>query len=279
MTTVREAVDDARRKFTAAGIETAALDARLLVEAVTGLRHEEIIVDPGREIGAGASEALLRMVARRQSHEPVSRILGQREFYGRIFQVTSAVLDPRPDTETLVGEALKHMGPGSRVLDLGTGSGAIIITLLAECPDATGVATDLAAAAIALAQRNARRLGVAETLLWIHCNWFEAVNGQFDLIVSNPPYIPLSDFAKLPLAVRGFDPAMALDGGPDGLEAYRRIAAGAGAHLAREGRILVEIGAGRAKAVEAIFQGADFGLAASVCDLAGHPRCLVFYPS
>jgi release factor glutamine methyltransferase len=279
MTTVREALDHARRKFTAVGIETAALDARLLAEAVTGLRHEEIIADPGREIGPEASEAFLRMVARRQSHEPVSRILGQREFYGRIFQVTSAVLDPRPDTETLVGEALKHMGPGSRVLDLGTGSGAIIITLLAECPDATGVATDLSAAAIALAQRNASRLGVAERLLWIQSNWFEAVTGRFGLIVSNPPYIPLSDFAKLPLAVRGFDPAMALDGGPDGLEAYRRIAAGAGAHLAPEGRILVEIGWGMTKTVETIFQGAGFGLAASVADLAGHPRCLIFYPS
>jgi release factor glutamine methyltransferase len=216
------------------------------------------------------------MVARRAAHEPVSRILGEREFYGRMFKVTPAVLDPRPDTETLIGEALKHMKPDARLLDLGTGSGVIIVTLLAEFSEATGVATDISAEALAVAKGNAGRLGVAGRLQWVHCNWFEAVTGAFDLIVSNPPYVSLPEIIGLPAEVRGFDPLKALDGGPDGREAYRRIAAGADAHLAQGGHILVEIGAGQKRAVEAIFAACGFGLKSSKSDLAGHIRCLAF---
>ena len=276
MTTVRVLIDDARRKFAGAGIDSAALDARLLLQHAAGLRHEDVIAGPDREIGAEAVETFRCLVARRQAHEPVSRILGEREFYGRFFQVTSAVLDPRPDTETLIGEVLKHIKPHDRILDLGTGSGAIIVTLLAECPTAKGIATDLSAEALAVAKDNAGRLGVAEKLQWVHCNWFEAVTGAFDLIVSNPPYVSLQEITGLPAEVRGFDPLKALDGGPDGLEAYRRIAAGADAHLAQGGRILVEIGAGQKRAVEAIFAACGFGLKSSKSDLAGHVRCLAF---
>jgi release factor glutamine methyltransferase len=276
MTSVREAVDDARGKLMASGIETAALDARLLVQAAAGLRHEEIVANPGRLLDAAASRKLQRMLARRRVHEPVSRILGKREFYGRAFQITPAVLDPRPDTEVLIGEALRHMKPGARLLDLGTGSGAIIVTLLAECPTARGVATDISAAALAVAKSNAERWGLADRLQWIHCNWFEAVAGLFDLIVSNPPYIPLGDIPGLSPGVQGFDPATALDGGPDGLEAFRRIADGANPHLAAAGSILVEIGAGQERAVERIFADCGFGLATGKSDLAGHIRCLVF---
>jgi release factor glutamine methyltransferase len=278
MITIREALGDARRKLAGAGIETAALDARLLVQTVTGLLHEELAADPDRMIGAEAVQNLQRMVARRQAHEPVSRILGWREFYGRNFRVTPAVLDPRPDTETLVDEALKHLNPAARILDLGTGSGAIVISLLAECPMATAIATDISIEALAVAKDNAIRLGVAGRIRFVHCSWFEAVSGTFDLLVCNPPYIPLSAIPALPPEVRQFDPLRALDGGPDGLEAYRRIAAEAHAYLAQKARLLVEIGAGMAPAVGGIFEGSGFGLAASAADLAGHLRCLSFTP-
>ena len=276
MTTIGEALGEARGKLASAGIETAALDARLLAEAVTGLRHEEMIAEPSREIGTETAETFRHLVARRQTREPVSRILCRREFYGRTFEVTPAVLDPRPDTETLIELALPHVTPRTRILDLGTGSGAIVITLLAECAEARGVATDLSAEALAVAKRNARLHGVAERVQWLHGSWFEAVPGQFHLIVSNPPYIPLGDIARLPPEVRGFDPAIALDGGPDGLEAYRRIAARAGVHLAPGGHILVEIGAGQEQEVSAIFAVLGFRQENAKADLAGHVRCLAF---
>ncbi|MGH6820575.1 MAG: peptide chain release factor N(5)-glutamine methyltransferase, partial [Methylocella sp.] len=232
MTTIREALDVARRKLAEVGIETAALDARLLLQYAAGLSHENIVANSGQPLGARAAGKLQGLMARREAHEPVSRILGEREFLGRVFRVTPAVLDPRPETEVLVGEALKQLKPGARVLDIGTGSGAIIVSLLAECPGATGVATDISQAALEVARLNAQRLGVAKRLQWLHCSWFEGVAGRFDLIVSNPPYIPWAAIAALPASVRGFDPHWALDGGPDGLEAYRRLAAGAGGHLA-----------------------------------------------
>ncbi|MGH6855366.1 MAG: peptide chain release factor N(5)-glutamine methyltransferase [Aestuariivirga sp.] len=276
MTNLGALLDEARRKLADGGCESAVLDARLLLQGASGLRHEDMIADPDRQIGAAAAANFHRMVARRLTHEPVSRILGWREFYGRIFKVTPAVLDPRPDTETLIEEALKHMKPHARILDLGTGSGAIVLTLLAECAGATGVATDLSAAVLAVAGENALRLGLAGRLTLIHCNWFEGVAGEFDIIVSNPPYIPLSEIARLPFNVRGFDPPQALDGGPDGLEAYRRLAVGAGARLAPGGLVLVEIGAGQEEAVRAIFAGSGFRVKIGRADLGGHMRCLVF---
>lgn len=276
MTHVRALIDAARRKLAGAGIESAALDARLLLQAAAGLRHADIAADPDRQIATETAEAFHRYVARRAAHEPVSRILGEREFYGRIFQVTPAVLDPRPDTETLIGEALKHVKPGARILDLGTGSGAIIVTLLAECTTATGVATDLSGAALEVARKNAERLGVGDRLQAVHCSWFDSVAGCFDIIVSNPPYIALPEIAGLAPDVRDFDPLRALDGGPDGLAAYRRIASGAGAHLAPGGRIIVEIGAGQEGAVAALFKVSGFNLSAIKSDLGGHVRCLVF---
>lgn len=272
----RRLIAEARRGFEAAGIDTAALDARLLLQHAAGLGHEEIAADPDREIGDGEAKRFREWVARRAAREPVSRILGEREFHGRCFEVTPAVLDPRPDTETLVGAALALRPAPKRLLDLGTGSGAIIVTLLAEWPDAGGVATDLSAAALAVAERNAHRHGVSGRVEFAHGNWFEAVTGRFGLIVSNPPYIPLGDIAGLAADVRGFDPPRALDGGPDGLEAYRRIAAGAGGHLAPHGTVLVEIGAGRAAAVEAVFQAAGLTCHSRATDLGGHVRCLGF---
>ncbi len=162
----------------------------------------------------------------------MSRILGEREFYGRIFSVTPDVLDPRPDTETLIDAALKLMPPSARLLDLGTGSGVIMVTLLAERPDASGVAVDLSPSALAVARANAERNGVAARLTLHSGEWFEPVGDErFDLILSNPPYVPEAEIEGLAPDVREHDPRLALAGGPDGLEAYRAIAAGAMRHL------------------------------------------------
>lgn len=163
-----------------------------------------------------------------------------------------------------------------RILDLGTGSGAIAVTLLAELPGAIAVATDLSAAALDVAKSNAGVLGVADRASFMQANWFDGVDGQFDLIVSNPPYIALGDIAGLAADVRDFDPVRALDGGPDGLEAYRRIASGAGDHLGPEGHVVLEIGVGQEARVNGLFEARGFASEIHHFDLAGHVRCLVF---
>ncbi len=251
-----------------------ALDARLLLQRATGLSHEEIVCSPARETSAGATFRAL--IERRAAFEPVSRILGERYFYGRVFKITPAVLDPRPETEILVEEALRAGPSNARILDLGTGSGAIIVTLLAEWPMATGVATDVSAEALAVARENAARLLGPGRLAFRQADWFQGVDGAFDLIVSNPPYIGGGEIAGLSPDVRQYDPPGALNGGFDGLDAYRSIAATARSHLARGGSLLMEIGAGQKGDVERLFGQAGFALAAEKPDLAGHIRCLTF---
>ncbi len=275
--TARTLIGEARRAFEEVGIETAALDARLLLQHAAQLDHEELAADPDRMINGAEARRFRELMARRAAREPVSRILGEREFHGRSFEVTPAVLDPRPDTETLIDAALPRRPEPRRLLDLGTGSGVIIVTLLAEWPEATGVATDLSAAALEVAERNAARHKVNGRVRFVHGNWFEGVDGRFDLILSNPPYIPLGEIARLAADVRCFDPLRALDGGPDGLEAFRRIAAGAGRHLAPHGTVLMEIGAGQSAEVEAIFETAGLTCQGRAHDLSGHIRCLTFH--
>jgi release factor glutamine methyltransferase len=269
---------EGRARLEEAEIDTAVLDARLLLQEATGLTHEELIAEPGRPVNEGALTAYRAMIARRAGHEPVSRITGTREFYGRAFAVTPAVLDPRPETETLIEAALSAL-PRDRpttVLDLGTGSGAIIVTLLAERPLACGTATDVSAGALATTRRNAIRHGVEPRLTLITANWWQGVAGQFDLIVSNPPYIPSRALAGLQPEVRDFDPRIALDGGAEGCDAYRLIAAGAAAHLAAHGSILLEIGDGQVNDVTETFCNHGLGAAGRWADLAGRIRCLGF---
>ena len=276
--TRRALLKHAGERLAAGGIETAALDARLLFQAASGLRHEDIVAEPDLALPPEVAARFTVFIERRCGFEPVSRILGTREFYGRSFRVTPDILDPRADTETLIGAALelaKGKGP-LRILDLGTGSGAIAVTLLAELPGATAVASDLSAAALAVAKGNAEALGVAGRASFVQANWFEGIGGKFDLIVSNPPYIPLGDIAGLAPDVREFDPSRALDGGPDGLEAYRRIAGGAGSHLPPQGHVVLEIGAGQENAVNNLFKAGGFDRESRHFDLSGHVRCLVF---
>ncbi len=273
---VKPLLDWAARRLQEAGCETPELDARLLLQAATGLTREDMILEPGRRIAEAELQRLHAFLERRERREPVSRIMGEREFYGRPFRVTGATLDPRPDTETLIDAALALMPRAARILDLGTGTGAIAVTLLAERPDATGVATDLSPAALAVARENAERTGVAKRLTLLQGSWFEPVSGVFDIIASNPPYIPAGDIAGLSPDVRNFDPGLALVGGADGIDPYRAIASRSANHLAAGGHVVVEIGAGQAEEVEAIFAAAGFGAAGRYKDLGGHVRCLAF---
>ncbi|QIG47122.1 peptide chain release factor N(5)-glutamine methyltransferase [Nordella sp. HKS 07] len=268
----------AKRALDRQGHPTPALDARLLLQRATGLSHEAMIADPDRQIAAAAVARFHEYLDRRRRGEPVSRILGEREFYGRVFTVTAATLDPRPDTETLIEAALAFM-PRDRachIIDLGTGTGAIGITLLAERPLAHAVMTDISLAALAVAHRNAESHGVGGRASFIEGSWFAGVEGRFDLILSNPPYIPSAILPTLAAEVRDFDPGTALDGGPDGLEPYRRIAAEAVSSLAPAGRVIVEIGEGQAIDIEAIFNARGFVPESRWKDLAGHVRCLGF---
>ncbi|CAN5401192.1 peptide chain release factor N(5)-glutamine methyltransferase [soil metagenome] len=269
---------EGRARLERARISSSSLDARLLLQACAAVPHARMISDPSLEIGADIADVYRGFIARREEREPVSRILGEREFYGRAFAVTPATLDPRPDTETVVDEALCHIAARqpARILDLGTGTGAIVVTLLAERPQARGVASDISADALAVAKRNASWHGVASRLDFVLANWFAGLAGTFDLIVSNPPYIPTGEIAALGREVRDFDPGGALDGGCDGLDAYRAIAAGARHYLARAGVVCVEIGEGQATDIEALFGENGYSVVSRRGDLGGHVRCLAF---
>jgi len=270
-----------------AGIETPELDARVLVCHAARLSHEAYIARAGEALSADAAARLDGAIARRLEREPVARITETREFYGRHFALGPAALDPRPDTETLVEAALDlvvKMGwqeKPLKLLDLGTGTGAILVTLLAELPRARGFGTDLSLDALAIAAANARRHGVSCRASFIAGDWLDAVAGTFDLVLSNPPYLAAAEITGLAEEVAAYDPRLALDGGPDGLAAYRRIAARACEVLAEDGRLLVEIGPGQSGAVAAILEEAGLRPDASGSirrDLAGRPRVAVARP-
>ncbi len=218
-----------------------------------------------------AAVAFEAMVAERARFRPVAQIVGRRSFWGRDFVVTRAVLDPRPETETLIALALAGP-PRARVLDLGTGSGVILVTLLAEWPEARGVGTDVDPATLAVAETNAARHGVDGRISLLCSDWMEAVDGRFDLVVSNPPYIAAAELEALPRDVRDWEPRHALTAGQSGLEAYAQIANGLGGVLAPGGRALFEVGAGQGGAVAALFRGAGFSGAAVHPDLDGRDR-------
>ncbi len=275
---VRNLLTEAKRALDRHGNPTPSLDARLLLQEAAGVSREMLIADPDLEIAAAAARRFRDHLARRLADEPVSRILGYREFYGRRFKITTDTLDPRPDTETLIEAALAFMplGEARRIIDLGTGTGAIAVTLLAERPQATAVLTDISPAALAVARENAGLHGVEVRATFSQGSWFSGVSGRFDLILSNPPYIPEAILPTLGPEVRNFDPKTALNGGPDGLNPYREMAAEALRFLAPGGRVIVEIGEGQASEIEGIFSAAGFQPERRWADLAGHVRCLGF---
>ncbi|WP_145103204.1 peptide chain release factor N(5)-glutamine methyltransferase [Cereibacter sediminicola] len=242
-------------RLQAAGVEDAPRDARRLLAHALGIAPDRMTLHLSDPLLPEAATRFEAALAARSARQPVAQIVGERLFWGRPFRVTPDTLDPRPETECLIEAALA--APFASLLDLGTGTGCIAITLLAERRAARGVATDLSPAALAVAQDNARALGVADRLDCRRSDWFAAVPERFDLILSNPPYIAAHEMADLAPEVRAWEPRMALTPEGDGLDAYRAITAGAPAHLATGGRLLLEIGAG---------QGADV---AGLCTSAG----------
>lgn len=271
--TVDQSLRAAVQALAEAGIPDAAADARHLLAHALGVSRDRLILIGPDPMPIEAQESLDRLLARRIAREPVARITGQRLFWGRSFAVTPDVLDPRADTETLIATALEGAAP-TRLLDLGTGSGAIALTLLAEWPQARAVATDISPAALAVAARNASALDVADRLELLLSDWFTGITGRFDLILSNPPYIAADEMPGLAPEVLLHDPSMALSPGGDGLAPYRIIAAQASAYLAAEGRVMVEIGWKQGAAVKAIFASAGWRDLRLIRDMEGRDRVL-----
>ncbi|WP_026622674.1 release factor glutamine methyltransferase [Ensifer sp. WSM1721] len=273
---------ESRDKLKAAGIEAAALDARHLVSGLLGLSRAALVTRGGEPVGEADAARIRAAIERRAAHEPVHRILGEREFFGLNLKLSKDTLEPRPDTETLVDCLIPHVRriaarKGScRILDLGTGTGAICLALLNAVLDARGLGTDISNNALQTARENAHRNGLAERFETLRSNWFEAVEGRFDVIVSNPPYIRSSVIAELDPEVKYHDPVAALDGGDEGLDAYRAIALHASRHLETDGLLGLEIGFDQKQAVTALFEAQGFRLLSGVKDLGGNDRVLVF---
>lgn len=283
MTTLGEAVADARARFSAAGFADAAIEARILIGGLLGLSSTEVFVGGDREIDAVSVERIDDAVARRLKREPVHRILGKREFHGLDFLISKETLEPRPDTEVLVDSILDHARQSGkrdiRILDLGTGTGAIILALLNGLPSATGMGSDISVDALNTATENARRLGLDQRLQAVQSHWFDKIDGRFDIIVSNPPYIRSDVIPDLDPEVRDFDPMAALDGGTDGLTAYREIASRADGFLKADGLIGVEIGFDQKQAVTELFEASGFMLMQALQDYGDNDRVLIFAKS
>lgn len=258
-------------RLRAAGVDDPGRDARLLLARAMGIAPDRLPMHLKDPLAEPAFRILEDLVTARAARQPMAQILGERLFWGRSFRVTRDTLDPRPDTETLIASALAE--PFTRLLDLGTGTGCIAVTLLAERPGATGLATDLSPAALAVAAENAARHGVADRLRLGQGGWWQAVSGgPFDLVVSNPPYIAAEEMAGLAPEVRDWEPALALTPGGDGLDAYRSILSDIGPHLAPGGRVLFEIGAGQGPAVLALMRAAGLENPGLRPDLDGRDR-------
>lgn len=278
--TLRSALLQMSASFAAAGLPTPREDAKFILQGLLECDGATLIRDANVPVGAAVA-ALNEAVRRRLSREPVSRILGWREFYGRRFVVTPDVLDPRSDTETIIDLSLEVLAArrasneGLTIVDVGTGSGAIIITLLAELPNVRGIATDISEAALDVARRNAVALGVADRLTLVRTSGLDRVtiNESCALIVSNPPYIPTADVATLERDVKDYDPLLALDGGADGLAIYRDIAACVSANVNCP-PIVLELGVGMAEDVVSVFGNAGFLPIFSRTDLGGHIRAV-----
>jgi release factor glutamine methyltransferase len=266
---VGAALQDLRGRLAAAGIDEAAREARLLLAAAIGVAQDRVSLMQTDDLPHAAEDRLNTMAARRCAREPLAHILGLRAFYNHDFHVTRDVLDPRPETETLVRAALAV--PFETVLDLGTGSGCILLSLLAERHDASGVGSDLTDDALSVARRNAARIGVSYRASFIVSDWFDQLNGQFDLIVSNPPYISKAEMSALAPEL-SFEPRHALTDEGDGLGAYRAIISVAPSHLVPGGWLMVETGWTQGPAVASLMQDAGLERVSILPDLDGRDR-------
>jgi release factor glutamine methyltransferase len=269
------AADDFRRR----GIESPRFEAELLLAHALRIDRMHIIIEPARPLDEGELARYRDLIRRRRAGEPVAYIRGEKEFYGRVFHIDKRVLVPRPDTEILVETALRRTtssSMGGRYLDLCTGSGCVAVSLARERPTCKVFAVDLSAEALAVAEDNAIRLGAIFPMVFLHGDLYEPLapfSGlRFELVTANPPYITESDFATLPSDVRGFEPRLALTGGPDGLAVLRRVVSGARARLRPGGVLAVEVGSGQSEAVKSLFAEAAFAEIAVDKDYGGHER-------
>ncbi len=269
--TVREALATGAKWLEDAGVEGAERDVQILLAKAMGIEPGALLLNEDEDVHPQQFRIYDEYLAAREKFQPVSQIIGGREFWGRWFKVTRDVLDPRPDTESLVEKALEG-GARQRVLDLGTGSGILAVTLAAEWPEVRVIATDISTPALEIAAENAQAHGVSGRIQFAESDWFEQVGGTFDLIVSNPPYISLAEMGDLSPDVRNWEPFLALTPGGDGLDAYRIIAAGLENYLDEGGLALFEIGFRQGADVVEIFRAAGFGKVTVSKDLSGHDR-------
>jgi release factor glutamine methyltransferase len=266
--------------FREAEIESPDLDARLLVGHALGLEHARLVSESERQLTASEIRQIESFAARRLAHEPVAHMLGRKEFWGLMFHVSADVLVPRPETETVVEAAIellaKRRNDPLRIADLGTGSGALLIALLHEFQNATGIGTDISQRALDIARANAWTHGLNKRSDFVACSYGAALPGNYDLVVSNPPYIPSGDIPGLEPDVRNYDPVLALDGGADGLDAYRAIAADARRLVVPDGLMILEVGIGQADAVSTLLRDAKMlPRPPARPDMAGIPRAVV----
>ena len=277
--TRRAALEQLAAALTAAGVPEPRADAGILVEDAAGLDRSALLRLGHVPLGREAADRLNAWVVRRLDGEPVFRIVGRREFWGLDLQVTPAVLDPRSDTEAVVRACLKALGPRQgwplRLLDLGVGSGALLCALLGESKLAHGVGVDRSPEACVVARRNLEACGLASRGAVLEGHWWDRVSGQFDLVVSNPPYIETGAIAGLAREVRDHDPRLALDGGLDGLDAYRAIIPPLPARLNPDGLAVLEVGAGQANAVSELLRNAGLDVIGTERDLGGHQRAVM----
>jgi len=277
-TAVGTALADAAARLSAAGISDARREARLLVAEALGWDAARVLGFPEAEMTAAAGRRLGELIARRSAREPISRILGYREFWSLHFYLSPETLDPRPDSETLIESALAALGERDRVyrvLDFGTGSGCLLLALLSELPNALGTGVDRSEGALETARRNAAALGLGGRTQFVRGNWGDGLSGEWDVILANPPYIPSQALQTLMPEVARYEPKLALDGGADGLEAYRVLAPEIARLLAPTGIAAVEVGDGQGPAMTAIMVGAGLVLRGIRHDLSGVDRCIV----
>jgi release factor glutamine methyltransferase len=265
---------EVRQRLESAGVDTPVLDARLLLEAGANVARLDIVTDPRRRVSEVEVKRVLALSARREAREPLSHILGRKAFWSLDLAVTRDVLTPRPETELLVEVALAALPleAPARVLDFGVGSGAVVLAILSERSLASGVGVDISPAALEVARENAEHLGLAERARFVESDWAENVDGRFDVVVSNPPYVASSDIAALAPEVAQYEPHLALDGGADGLEAYRALFAATPRLLKSGGLFAFEVGKGQADSVKTMAAEAGFEDVGAARDLASVER-------
>ncbi len=264
-----------RTAFTAAGLPTAELDARVLMAALTGLSETDMVSCAERLLSSVETKKADEWQAARLAGKPVSRLIGHREFYGLTFSINEHVLDPRPDSEVLVDAVLQNLPPHGRLLDLGTGSGALLLTILAHAPGWQGVGVDMSASALGVARQNAKRLGLDTRSAFVCGHWGGALNAPFNVIVTNPPYIATHEIKDLSEEVRAHAPIMALDGGSNGLQAYADLLSDVARLLSADGVVYLEVGQNQAERVMPMMGAVGLVSAGLLTDLAGYKRGVI----